>query len=409
MKKMIAMAMFILILISVLGAQDEKRSKSVFIEPHNQFWENIEAENESFAVPEAEPEKVFHMDFSGLDLPDSTDQFTTFWHQPPLSQGNTGACWCFATTSFFESEIYRLSKRKIKLSEMYTVYWEFVEKARRFVQKRGDSNFDQGSMGNAVVRIWKKYGVVPENSYTGMLPGQKYHDHSQMFSEMLGYLGSISENNIWNEADVLGNIKSILNYYMGEPPLKVVVKGKEMTPLEYFENIVQLNLDNYIDILSLKEQGYYKKVIHPVMDNWWLNSDYYNVNLEDFMLIVNRALTKGYTITLGGDTSEPGYDDDYEVAMVPTFDIPSAYIDEDARQFRFSNRSTTDDHGIHAVGITKKGEEYWYLIKDSGSGAQNGPNKGYLFYHQDYVKLKMLDMMVHKDIVGDLLNKFSAE
>ena len=409
MKKMIAMAMFVLILISVLGAQDEKRSKSVFIEPHNQFWENIEAENESFAVPEAEPEKVFHMDFSGLDLPDSTDQFTTFWHQPPLSQGNTGACWCFATTSFFESEIYRLSKRKIKLSEMYTVYWEFVEKARRFVQKRGDSNFDQGSMGNAVVRIWKKYGVVPENSYTGMLPGQKYHDHSQMFSEMLGYLGSISENNIWNEADVLGNIKSILNYYMGEPPLKVVVKGKEMTPLEYFENIVQLNLDNYIDILSLKEQGYYKKVIHPVMDNWWLNSDYYNVNLEDFMLIVNRALTKGYTITLGGDTSEPGYDDDYEVAMVPTFDIPSAYIDEDARQFRFSNRSTTDDHGIHAVGITKKGEEYWYLIKDSGSGAQNGPNKGYLFYHQDYVKLKMLDMMVHKDIVGDLLNKFSAE
>jgi bleomycin hydrolase len=409
MKNLVAKTVFVLILISVLSAQDEKRSKSVFIEPQNQFWENIEEENEKFITPESEPVKVFHMDLSGLDLPNSTDQFTKFWHQPPLSQGNTGACWCFAATSFFESEIYRLTKRKIKLSEMYTVYWEFVEKARRFVQKRGDSNFDHGSMGNAVVRIWKKYGIVPINAYNGRQYGQKFHDHSQMFSEMLGYLGSISENNIWNEADVLGNIKSILNYYMGEPPLKVIVKGMEMTPLEYFENIVRLNLDNYIDILSLKEQDYYQKVVHPVMDNWWLNSDYYNVRLDDFMLIINRALTKGYTIALGGDTSEPGYDDDYEVALVPTFDIPSAYIDEDARQFRFSNRSTTDDHGIHAVGFMKKGDEYWYLIKDSGSGAQNGPNKGYFFYHQDYVKLKMLDMMVHKDMVSDVLTKFPAE
>jgi len=37
-------------------------------------------------------------------------------------------CWCFSTTSFLESEIYRLTQRKIKLSELHTVYWEYVEK-----------------------------------------------------------------------------------------------------------------------------------------------------------------------------------------------------------------------------------------------------------------------------------------
>jgi bleomycin hydrolase len=47
---------------------------------------------------------------------------------------------------------------------------------------------------------------------------------------------------------------------------------------------------------------------------------------------------------------EPGYYSYKEVALVPTFDIPSEYIDENFRQLRFSNTATTDDHGIHIVG-----------------------------------------------------------
>jgi bleomycin hydrolase len=399
----------ILILISVINAQDIKKDQAKFIESKNEFWEHIEAENKKFKEEEEKPEIVFHMDFSSKDLPTSIDQFSYQWHQNPISQGNTGSCWCFSTSSFFESEIYRLSKRKIKLSEMYTVYWEFVEKAREYVQTRGKSLFDHGSMSNAVIRIWKKYGAVPAVSYSGMRLGQKFHDHSDMFSEMEGYLTAIKNNNAWNEADVLANIKAILNHYMGEPPLKVIVDEIEMTPLEYLEDIVKLNLDDYVNLLSLKEKPYYQKVIHPVPDNWWNNSEYYNVPLKEFMLVFNRAMNEGYTVILGGDVSEAGYDSHLEVAMIPTFDIPSSYIDDNARQFRFSNKSTTDDHGIHAVGFMKKGKNYWYLIKDSGSGAQNGPNKGYRFYHQDYVKLKMMDFMVHKDVLGNLIKKFKDD
>lgn len=407
MKSVLLLVVFVSV--TILNAQDQIKDKAVFIEPKNEFWEQIKAENEKFLKKEEEPKKKIHMDFSGMDLPKSPDEFDVQWHQPPISQGNTGSCWCFCTTSFFESEIFRLTKREIKLSEMYTVYWEFVEKARRFVQQRGDSYFAHGSMGNATIRIWKKYGVVAAEAYTGRLPGQKFHNHGQMFKEMKGYLESIKSNNAWNEADVLANIKSILNHTIGEPPLKVIVDNVEMTPLEYVDNVVQLNLDDYIDILSLKEMEYYKKVVHPVSDNWWFNSEYYNVPLDEFMAIINRALAKGYTIPFGGDTSEPGYDAHLEVAMIPTFDIPSKYIDEDSKQFRFSNKATTDDHCIHAVGIMKKGKDYWYLIKDSGSGAQNGPNKGYRFYHQDYVKLKMMDLMLHKEVLGELLGKFPGE
>ncbi|NTW33465.1 MAG: peptidase C1, partial [Bacteroidetes bacterium] len=85
-----------------------------------------------------------------MDIPTSVDQFTKSWYQPPVSQGNTGTCWCFSTTSYFESEVYRLTKKEVKLSEMYTVYWEYVEKAKRFIKEKGNSAFGEGSEANAV-------------------------------------------------------------------------------------------------------------------------------------------------------------------------------------------------------------------------------------------------------------------
>jgi len=386
----------------------EVRLDSGFVTDYkNEFYEHIKAEIKKFEEKEKEPKKVFKMDFSGLDLPDTVNEFTQYWHNPPISQGRTGTCWCFSTTSFLESEIYRQTGQQIKLSEMYTVYWEYIEKARRFVQERGNSEFGEGSEANAVTRMWKMYGIIPEKDYATLKPDQKFHDHKKMFTEMKSYLQYIKEKNIWVEKQVLANIRSILDHYIGPPPESIVVSGKKMTPKEYLNKVVNLNVDDYICVMSLNEKPYFQKVEYEVPDNWWHSKDYYNVPLDEFMMILKRAIRKGYTLCLGGDVSEAGYDSYLEVAMVPTFDIPSNYIDEYARQFRFSNRSTTDDHGIHLVGYLEKDGKDWYLIKDSGSGSRNGKNPGYYFYHEDYVKLKMIDFMQHKNTVEDILKKFN--
>ncbi|OPX32388.1 peptidase C1 [candidate division KSB1 bacterium 4484_188] len=348
------------------------------------------------------------MDFDGIELPTSTSQFKQYWHNPPISQGLTGTCWCFSTTSFFESEIYRLTKQKVKLSELYTVYWEYVEKARRFIREHGDSEFGQGSEANAVQRMWRKYGIVPEEDYTGLKPGQVFHDHDKMFNEMKVYLNSLKDSHAWNEDVALATIKSILNYYIGEPPTMVEVNGKQMSPKDYMKNVLKFNPDDYVGIMSLKEYPYYQKVEYKVPDNWWHSKEYYNVPLDVFTDVLKRTIRKGYTVCIGGDVSEPGYNSHKEVAMVPTFDIPAGYIDENARQFRFSNKSTTDDHGIHLVGYMEKDGKDWYLIKDSGSGSRNGKNKGYYFYNEDYVKLKIMNLFLHKSAVKDILKKFKS-
>jgi len=402
---------FVLSLFLLTGFQQllaqEKRDTGSIQEYKNEFWDSIKTAADKFAEKKEKPEMKFMMNFEGYDLPASTDQFTQYWHNPPISQGRSGMCWCFSTTSFLESEIYRTTKRKIKLSELFTVYWEYVEKTKGFMESRGETSLGEGSEANAVTRIWKKYGIVPREDFIGLLPGQEFYDHEKMFEEIENYLNFVKEKNMWDEDAAVATVKSILNHYIGQPPGKVTFEGKEYTPLEFMNKVLKVNPEDYVDIMSLMELPYYSKGEYKVPDNWWHSKDYYNVPLDVFTNIVKEAIRNGYTMAIGGDVSESGYSAHKEVAMVPSYDIPADYIDENARQFRFSNESTTDDHGIHLVGYMTLNGQDWYLIKDSGSGSRNGANKGYYFYHQDYVKLKIMDLMIHKDAVKDILKKFS--
>ena len=93
--------------------------------------------------------------------------------------------------------------------------------------------------------------------------------------------------------------------------------------------------------------------------------------------------------------------------MVPSYDVPSAYIDDYARQLRFTNGSTTDDHAMHLVGYVERANGMWFLIKDSGAGGHtNASAPGYWYMHEDYVKLKMMSITLHKDAVKEVLVKF---
>jgi bleomycin hydrolase len=413
MKKIILSV--VLLLFGLLNVLPQEKNKSVFQPYKPGFYENSIMKDARFIDEQKSPKEIsrrFLVDMSGLDLPNKLSLYKIpAWHFPPVSQGNTGTCWCFSATSFYESEVNRLSGQKIKLSEIFTVYWEYVEKARRFIQQRGNSAFEEGSEANAVTRDYKAYGIVPEETYTGLIQGRKYHNHEAMFKEMKTFLNSLLLSNAWNEEYALSTIKSILNKYLGEPPSQFNWNGKDYTPKQFLSDVLKLKMDDYIDVLSIKQEPYWQMAEYKVGDNWWHSKDYYNIPLDDFMSVIKNAIRKGYSIGIGGDVSEAGLSRETQCALIPSFDIPSAYIDDDARQFRFSNNSTTDDHGLHLVGYTVKDGKDWFLIKDSGSGSKNGDEKapefGYYFFHEDYIKLKIMDVILHKDAVKDILAKFS--
>jgi len=353
-------------------------------------------------------EREVRFDFVGIEKPHSLASFQTVFHFPPVRQFNTGHCWCFSTTSFFESEVYRQTGRKLRLSEMYTVYYEFLEKARRYVQERGDSFFHRGSEGNAVMLVWRKHGVVPASAYAGVLTPEGRHDDEAMVAEMRAYLAHIKENEIYDEELVLASLRLIMDRHMGRPPERFVFDDTELTPAQFLADVLKLNLDDYVCVMSTLAHPFHEYAEYEVEANWWHSRDYYNVPLDEFYQILKHAIENGYTVRLNGDITEPGHNGFEDAAIIPAFDIPRQYIDQDAREFRIFTGATSDDHDVHLVGWTTVGDCDWFLVKDSYGLAQLGEFRGYLFYREDYIKLKTLTYVVHKDAVRAVIGEFSG-
>ena len=384
----------------------KSQDKGEFKDYSNSFYNKIISESYEYDKKDIDNKKSFKMIFDGKKIPQSIDEFITVDVDKPISQGNTGTCWCFSTTSFYESEIKRISGKDINLSELYPVYYEYIEKSKGYIRSRGATHLGEGSETNAVQRMMKIYGIVPQEVYEGKPTNQPFYNHAKMFKEIKTFLENCKEINYWDEQAILSNIKSILNHYMGEPPTKFIYDGKTYTPKGFLKYVTKIDPDDYIDFMSLLEKPYWNKTEYKVPDNWWKSEEYYNIPLEEFMYIIKNSIQNGYSMAIGGDVSESGYSSINDIAMIPSYDIPSDYIDENARQFRFSNGTTTDDHAIHLIGYKiDENDEWWFLIKDSGSGSRNGNFPGYYFYHEDYVKLKMMSFTIHKDAVQETLNK----
>jgi len=339
-----------------------------------------------------------------MKMPDDTTQFKKSWHNNPVSQGYTGTCWCFGAISMAESEIYRQTRQQVKLSEMYIVYWEYVEKARRFVQEKGKSAFEEASEANAVPRMMKIYGTVPATAYTGIKGKADFYYHIPMLSEMKKYLAKVKDKKLWDEKKVILKIRAILDKYMGRPPETITADDVVYTPLQYMEKVLKFKPDDYFSFMSTMNISYNQKGELVEEDNWWHDRNYYNVRISDFMGIVFTVLDKGYTLTICGDISEPGIDGKSKVILVPYCDIAPQSINEASRQFRLDNKTTTDDHCLHLVGYYKNTSGTWFLVKDSGDPT-TGKLHGYWFMHEDYLKLKMMTILVNKTAASFILDK----
>jgi bleomycin hydrolase len=350
--------------------------------------------------------KVLRATLPEGELPGAPETFVTTFHFEPQAQYYTGTCWSYAATSFMETEIERITGQKIKMSEMHTAYWEYVEKARRFVRERGDSVFAEGSQHNALTRIWKLYGAVPLEAYDGVVNEDGLHDHIRMYREMNDFLQYVKEKELWDEEWVLSVIRSILDRTLGPVPESFTWKGRKYTPRTFVEKVCKVNPDDYVGFMSTLSAPFFQQAEFEVQDNWWHDASYHNVPLDLFYAAVEQSIRNGYSLAIGGDVSEPGKNFRQDVAFVPSCDIPAEYIDQSSREYRIENGTTGDDHGIHLVGYQEVGDTTWFLIKDSGRSARHGKHDGYYFFHPDFVRLKMLSFTVHKDAVKELLEKF---
>ena len=340
-------------------------------------------------------------------------------------QCKTGTCWSFSALSFFESELMRKGKGKHNLSEMFVVRNAYVEKARNFVRMHSLMNFGPGGAFHDVPFILRRYGIVPEEVYRGLNYGEDKHNHNQMDNMLKAMLKSVVNeetskiSNSWEPA-----FTAALDSYLGAIPKEFTYQGKTYTP-QSFSASLGLNMDDYVSLTSFSHHPFYESFVLEVPDNWQFQSCY-NVPLDVMMQIVDNALNNGMTVAWAGDVSEKGFNFRQGLAIVPKdesaiskngqdnkqfndagaakagspFDAPceEKEVTQDVRQKAFDTFETTDDHGMHIVGIAKDqtGKKF-YKVKNSW-GAVNDL-QGFFFASDTYVKYKTTNILVHKDAI----------
>ncbi len=385
-----------------------------------------------FSLNAAEP---VNPDSTGFKFTDVKVVKTT----PVKDQNKSGTCWCFAGTSLMEDEILRNTGKEIDLSEMFTVRHCYSDKADRYVRMGGETNFAAGGSIIDVPYVWKKYGVVPEEAYTGLQYGEDKHVHGELDRVLKGYVDAVKNkpnkriSTAWKKG-----FDGVLDAYLGELPRTFVYEGKTYTP-QSFAKSLGLDMDDYVAVTSFTHHPYYEPFVLEVADNW-LWAPYQNVKLDELKAIVDNAIDNGYSVEWAADVSEGGFKWNKGYAVMPKkkdsqdmegtelsrwvklsdkdreaeqYDLKGPVeeieVTPELRQEMFDRQETTDDHGMVIVGkaVDQEGNRY-YKVKNSWD--TNQLYDGFFYVSEPYFLAKTLSILVNRNAIpGDIAKKLSKK
>lgn len=332
------------------------------------------------------------------------------------SQGKTGTCWSFSTSSFIESEIFRLTGEQIDVSEMFTVRNTYDDKAWNYVMRQGKSQFSEGGLAHDVMHSIRDHGLVPETVFSGVKFEDKIYNHSKIVPEIKHILDDFIKNDKdskypnWKK-----ETSKILDVEIGKKIKEFDYEGVSYTPYSFAKKL-RINSSNYVTLTSFTQVPFYTNFVLNIPDNF-SNGSMFNLPIDELVSVVNNALGKGFTIALDVDVSEKTFSAKYGKAILPkskndnskslTEIVKESTISQEYRQKEFENYNTTDDHLMHIVGVVKdqNGNKYFKIKNSWGGNSKRIGNDGYIYMSVPYFMLKTISVLLHKDGLSDKIKK----
>lgn len=343
---------------------------------------------------------------------------------PVKDQYSSGTCWSFATTSFIESELARITRDTLDLSEMYFVRKSYEQKARNYVRRQGTANFGEGGQAHDVLNVIAADGMMAEAQYSGLANGQTKPVHAEMEAVLKAMVDALVKNpNGKLTPDWFKAVSAVLDVYLGPLPA-----GETKVSTHKFDPA------DYVELTSYAHHPFYQPFILEIPDNWSYGQ-YYNVPIDDLIAAMNNALENGYTVVWDGDVSDKGFSYKNSVAIVPdvalesatgterskwesipekerqkqfyTFEkpVPQKKVTQEMRQAAFDNYSATDDHLMHITGMVSDQEGTRYYITKNSWAAGSNSTGGYLNMSESYVRLNTIAIMVHRNAIPKEIQK----
>ena len=316
--------------------------------------------------------------------------FTTVKENPITSiknQNRSSTCWSFSSIGFLESELLR----------------------------------------------YENYGMVPQDAMPGIAYGDSLPNHNELDAVAGAYVEAIGKGKQSKLSPVWKNgVSAIYDTYLGACPQEFTYKGKTYTPKTFANEVLGLNMKDYVSLTSFTHHPFYTQFNVEVQDNW-RNALSYNLPIDELMAVMDNAVKNGYTFAWGADVSEQGFTRD-GIAVYPDAEkgaeltgsdmarwlglsqsdkrkeltskpLPEITVTQEMRQQAFDNWETTDDHGMLIYGIAKdqNGKEY-FMVKNSWG--ESGKYKGIWYASKAFAAYKTINILVHKDAIpADIAKK----
>ena len=350
------------------------------------------------------------------------------------NQKSSGRCWLFAGLNTMRPKVIEKYKLKeFEFSQPYLFFWDKFEKANTFleliIQTRDrdpldrelqmilKSPFSDGGLWIYVVELIEKYGTVPKSvmpeseqtSKTGMMDrliSRKLRQDAAILRERSQDEATVSELRA-RKVEMLKDIYRMLILHFGVPPTEfqwryetkdtVVSEVKTYTPQSFFEEVVDVDLRDYVPIYNHTLRPYNKLYQMRLARNIYDRPDNVVVNLDTQQMreFALKQLLDNEPVYFACDVSK---EDSYEHGIMSPkiYDYEALYgLDftmTKADKFRY--RESRSTHAMVFVGVdTLEGKPTKWLVENSW-GDKKG-DKGYWTMYD-----KWFDEYVYKVIIN---------
>lgn len=360
----------------------------------------------------------------------------------PLNQKQSGRCWMFSALNFIRYHIEKEHHIKdMELSPDFNFFYDKLEKANYFYQNiinTADRPISDrlvnwllttpqqdGGDWQLIVNLVQKYGLVPKSVMNETAASASSNELDFMFNRKLQKDAMKLREAVNSDASD-EKIKSMLHHFttenyrvlaitLGTPPEKFTYEYRdenneyhttgEITPLEFFKKFVNINLDDYVELMNLPGEQYPYNTVYgiDVSDNMvgGTPSRYLNVPMKDMEDTAIAQLKDDEPVWFGCDVLQE-WDNDAGLLDLKVYDWDRSFGIKlgDDKTKRFEYRESLPTHAMLISGVDLHDNKPTNWKIQNSWGTKPGHN-GYFIMGNNWMDQYTYETVVNKKYLTD--------
>ena len=357
------------------------------------------------------------------------------------NQRRSGRCWLFATLNLFRvGAMRKMNVKKFEFSQAHIHFWDKLERANHFLEailETSDRPVDDrtihfllsdpigdGGQWNMATNLIRKHGLVPMSAYPESHSSSNTRSMNTVLKDILRTTASeirriLDDGGSNNEArkhkdERMKEIWRVLCIHLGTPPEKFDWQWRDkdnefhrkgtMTPLEFVDEYVEVDWEEYICIVNDPRNEYYRTYTVDFLQNVAGGPPvvYLNVPSNEMKDITQRLLEDGTPVWMGCDVGKNmarkrGLWDAELYDLKGLYGIQFGM--EKADRLRFGQTMMTHAMLFTGVDVVDGKPRRWRV--ENSWGSEDSGEKGFYTMNDNWYDEHMFEIAAHKDYLTD--------